>query len=98
MADSAPKAPRKRGWLFGLLVAVGFAAYLLWTTLSSQRVECHVCVTFNGAQRCADASAELEAEAARSAQTTACGTLTSGMNESIACGNRPPVVRQCRTR
>jgi hypothetical protein len=30
------------------------------------------------------------------AQTVACGPISQGMDESIACSNRPPVTRQCR--
>ena len=76
-------------------VIVAFFAFLLWSTLSSQRAECSVCVEFNGERNCAAATAASAQEAAQSAQTTACGVLTKGMDESIACGNRPPVSRQC---
>ena len=77
---------------------VAFVAFLTWSTLSAQKVECEVCVDFNGGRNCATASHENEADAARSAQTTACGPLARGMNDAIACDNRPPVTRQCRTR
>ena len=77
---------------------LAFVAFLTWSTLSAQKVECEVCVEFKGGRNCATASHESEADAARSAQTTACGPLAKGMNESIACDNQPPVSRQCRTR
>ena len=79
-----------------VVVVLGFVAYLLWSTLSAQRVECTVTVEFNGARRTATASAASESEALTQAQNVACGPITSGMNESIACSNRPPVSRQCR--
>jgi hypothetical protein len=81
-----------------IAVILGFVAFLTWSTLSAQKVTCEVCVEYNGGNNCATASHETEAEAARSAQNTACGPLTSGMNDAIACDNRPPVTRQCRTR
>lgn len=87
--------PKTLGWL--ALVAA-FVGLLTWSTLSAQKVECDVCVEFNGAKNCAKASHETEAEAARSAQTTACGPLAKGMNDAIACEGRPPVTRQCKTR
>lgn len=88
----------KRGTIITLVLAVGFAALLLWSTLSAQQVECSACVTFNGQSNCATASAQNETEALRSAVNTACGTLARGMDESIRCANLPPERPQCRTR
>lgn len=79
-----------------MLVLLTFAGFLLWTTLSSQRVECTVTVTFNDTRNSATASAASESDATREAQTAACGPIANGMNESIACGRIPPVSRQCR--
>lgn len=75
-----------------------FVAFLLWTTLGAQQVECEVCVEYAGQRNCATASNETEEAAMAAAQTTACGPVTAGMNDVIACQNRPPVTRQCRTR
>jgi hypothetical protein len=85
-----------RGKLLTLLAVLAFAGFLLWSTLSSQSVECTVTVAFKNTQNSATASAASEADATREAQTAACGPLASGMNESIACGRIPPVSRQCR--
>ena len=79
-------------------VVAGFVVLLLWSTLSSQQVECEVCVEFKGRRNCATASAASEAQAVQSAQMTACGTISSGMAESVLCGDAQPVVRQCQTR
>lgn len=84
--------------IWTVAVIIAFVAFLTWSTLSAQKAECEVCVEFAGGRNCASASHENEDEAARSAQTTACGPLTSGMNDAIACDNRPAVSRQCRTR
>ena len=78
-----------------VLAVAAFVAFLAWTTLSAQKVECQVCVQFGGGRNCASATASSEAEAARSAQTTACGPLARGMDASIACGNSQPVKREC---
>lgn len=83
------------GWI---ALVLAFTAFLAYTTLSGQKAECTVCVEFNGQRNCATASHATEEEAARSAQTTACGPVTSGMNDAIACDSRPPVTRQCRTK
>lgn len=87
----------RRSWIVVSVIAV-FLGYLLWSTLAAQRVECDVCVEYEGRRNCASASADSEEEAARTAQSTACGPVAQGMNASIACGSRPPVTRQCRTR
>jgi len=84
------------GKLLILLVVLAFAGFLLWSTMSSQRVECTVTVAFGNAQNTATASAASEADATREAQTAACGPLAQGMNESIACSRIPPVSRTCR--
>ena len=79
-----------------IVVVLGFVAFLLWTTLAAQRFECRVTVEFQGQRRDATASGATEAEALNQAQNVACGPISNGMNESIACGNRPPVTKQCR--
>ena len=85
---------KRRGLL--LLALLAFVAFLLWTTLSAQKVECQMCVKFGNGRNCATATAASESEAARSAQTTACGVLAKGMTASIECANTPPETRQCR--
>ena len=87
----------KRARLVSLLVVIAFAAFLLWSTLSSQHVECTVTVAFQSGQGTAVASAASEEEAIRQAQTAACGPLAQGMNDQIACGRTPPVSTRCRT-
>jgi len=87
-----------RGRILTLLALAVLVAILVWSTLSAQRAECRVCVEFAGQRNCAAATAASEAEAARSAQNTACGPLARGMDESIACSNRKPVAVSCRTR
>jgi hypothetical protein len=80
-----------------VLVVLGFVAFLLWSTLSSQRSECTVTVNFHGQTRTATASAASASEALDQAQNVACGPITNGMDESIACSNRPPAATQCRS-
>lgn len=82
--------------LLPILVIVGFLAFLLFATLEDQRVECTVTVAFQGESRTATASGASEESATEQAQTAACGPLARGMDESIACGRRPPTTRSCR--
>lgn len=88
----------KRGTLITILLAIGFAGILLYSTLSAQQVECNACVTFNGQTNCATASAETAEAATKQAVTTACGTISAGMDESIRCANTPPARPVCKNR
>ena len=85
--------PRK---LAALLAGVAFLAFLVYGTVSGQKVACSVVMEFDGRRDSATASASSESEAEQQARTTACATISSGMNDRIACGNRPPVRRDCR--
>ncbi len=87
----------KRGNAVTLVVLAALGAFLLWSTLSSQRQECTVTVAFKGRTNTATASAASEGEAAHQAQVTACGTIAQGMDETIACGRVEPVRRTCRS-
>lgn len=87
---------RTGGKLIVILAILGFVAFLAWTTVSAQKVECRVCVQFKDGRNCATASAADEKSAAQGAQTTACGPLAAGMDATIACGNAVPVTRECR--
>lgn len=84
--------------LLTLAAFLAFAAFLAWSTLSAQNVECEVCVEYGGGRNCAKASHRTDPEARRSAQTTACGTLAHGMSQAIACEGTPPASATCRTR
>jgi hypothetical protein len=85
------------GKFLTLLVVLAFAAFLLWSTLTSQHAECTVTVAYGGAQNTGTASAASEVDALREAQTAACGPITRGMNDRIACSRIPPASRRCRT-
>lgn len=85
-----------RGRVLTLIVILAFAGFLLWSTLSSQRVQCTVTVAFKSTQNTATASASSGADAIREAQTTACGPMVNGMDESIACSRVRPISTQCR--
>ena len=78
-----------------ILVMLGFIAYLLWSTLAAQHVECSVTVDFRGRPGTGTASAASEEEAVREAQTIACGPLAGSMDERLACAGRAPVSRTC---
>lgn len=88
----------KPGKIVAALVAAALVAFLLYSTLGAQRVQCRACAEFGGQRNCATATAATREEAARSAQTTACGTLARGMDQSIACTNQEPASLSCQNR
>jgi hypothetical protein len=86
-----------RGRNITLLVVLGFVAFLLWSTLSSQRAECSVEIEYLGLRGTGTASGASEADALREAYTAACGPITGSMNDRIACSKVPPVSKRCRS-
>ena len=76
--------------LVAVLFGVAFLALVVSSTLDLTGYSCEVCVTFNGQQNCARATGTNEEEALRTAQDTACATISNGMTESIQCSNREP--------
>ena len=81
-----------------VVIGLAFVGYLLWSTLAAQAAECHVCVAFGPGRNCATASAATNTAARRAAQSTACGTLAHGMNDVIACENRPALSDECKNK
>lgn len=88
----------KRSTLITLAVIVAIVALFFYMTAARASQECTVCMEFQGGSNCATAAGRTAAEATETAHNTACGPLVRGMDESIACGNRPPASVQCRTR
>jgi len=84
------------GTLLGVAIVVGGMFLLMTSGQTANR--CRVCVTYRGKSNCATAAGQTEPQARQGAQTTACGLLASGMDESIACGRLAPDSVQCRTR
>ena len=70
-----------------LFVVVG-ALYYSTTTLAKHHVE--VCMEFKGQTSCAKASGPTEEVTLRNATSTACGTIASGVTDSIACDQSTP--------
>lgn len=80
---------KKTTWLavaFGALVL----GYLVISSFQRQAFRCQVCITYDGRRNCATGSAQSEMEAQRTATTTACATLASGVIEANKCENTPP--------
>ena len=88
----------KRSTLVTLAVIAVIIALFFYMSTARASEECRVCVEFQGRSNCATAAGRTVKEATETAHNTACGPVASGMNETIACGNREPVSVQCKTR
>ena len=86
---------RYRNLILAVLLLAGMGALFWQKTMSAQLATCDVCVVFNGQKQCSRASGASGKEAARTAHSTACGPISNGMNEKIACDSRPPETMRC---
>jgi hypothetical protein len=85
---------RKASFTLTALV-LGAMGYIVYGSMARVERTCQVCIEFNGLRRCATAAGATDEEAKGAAQTTACGPLANGMDESIRCQNTPPVSETC---
>jgi hypothetical protein len=67
-----------------------FLGYVVYSSLGLNQFRCEVCVEFHGQTACATASGSTREEAQRTATDTACGQVSSGMTDTMACGQIPP--------
>ena len=74
---------------------VAIVGVVIWLSSTIGAVECRVCIDFQGRRNCATAAAQSRAEAVQSARNTACGTISGGVRDSIACGNTMPSEVSC---
>jgi hypothetical protein len=92
------KGTMKRSTLITVAVIALILGLFFYMSTARANEECRVCMEFQGRSNCAAAAGRTPAEATETAHNTACGPIVSGMNETIACGNREPVSVQCRNR
>ena len=72
-----------------------FIGVVVYRSLTIAQYECEVCVTFQGQTVCRTAASGTRETSIESAVTSACGTLASGMTESIRCQNTRPDRATC---
>ena len=88
----------KRSTLFSIAAVLAVAALFFIMTTARAKVECRVCMEFQGRTNCASALGPTEQAAREGARTTACGPIASGMDQQIGCGRTPPALVQCQSR
>jgi hypothetical protein len=86
----------KRGLVgAGLVLAL---VYMIYLTTSGTGVSCEVCVEFRGVTECRKATGKDRLEAETAAASTACGLLSGGVTDGIACRNTVPKSVTCQER
>ena len=79
---------KKSVWV-AVVFLVAVVGAVVYTTLSASasRYRCEVCMEFQGQRACRTASAATEMQARRTAQENACALISSGVTDSMQCGN-----------
>ena len=80
----------KKAALIGIVFLLVVVGALYYSTVSLAKVHVEVCMDFRGQTSCAKASGPTEESTLRNATTTACATISSGVTDSIACGQATP--------
>jgi len=75
-----------------------FIAIVVYFSMTIAQQECEVCMTFMNQSVCRTAASGTREASIESAVSSACGTLASGMTESIRCSNTTPDRVTCRER
>jgi len=81
--------------LIGLLIGIAFVVAVVIAARQQLRVECEVCMVYDGRRTCEVAHAVDVDHATMQATTAACAKLSQGVTEGIRCNNTPPVSSRC---
>jgi hypothetical protein len=84
-----------RNVVASLLVLTPIVGFVVYSSLQVAAIECEVCMRYEGYEQCRAASAATREEAVRSATDNACALLTSGMTNTIRCGQSDPLRVSC---
>jgi hypothetical protein len=89
---------RKTGFI-ATAAGIGLFAAWVWSGIGSHvRVECELCLEFEGRRACRTALGSTSDEASTAARDAACAVLSQGVNEAFACGRMAPDSVTCRER
>jgi hypothetical protein len=76
----------------------GLIAVFTYLAISPNEVTCEVCIEFRGRTECRRATGKDRMEAEAAAASTACGLISGGVTDGIACRNTVPKSVMCRER
>jgi len=81
--------------LVGTLVGVAFLVAVVVAAMDQLRVECEVCMAYDGRRTCEVAHAADRQQATMQATTAACAKLSGGVTDGIRCSSTPPLSTRC---
>lgn len=67
------------------------AALMTWSVLNDAKINCKVCMTYNGKVNCGNAVGNTKDNCVTTARDNACALIASGMTASIQCSQSTPV-------
>ena len=85
-----------RAGILSLVVVLVVAAMVWFGLQGSSEVECHVCLTWQGTQRCQDSGGVTQEEAVGRARTAICQIIAKSRADNINCGRKEPDSIECR--
>lgn len=94
----AEETVSRKSTLVVIAICVLFVGYVIYSTLTLDRVSCEVCVEFRGQKACRTASAPTREEAIRTATENACAQIVSGMTDTMACTETAQKTINCKER
>jgi hypothetical protein len=83
------------------LVGVGLVLaliYMVYLTTPGDGFSCEVCMEFRGVTECRKATDQDREAAEMAAASTACGLISGGVTDGIACRNTTPKSVTCQER
>jgi hypothetical protein len=81
----------KKPVLVGVLIVVVILGVIIYSSVNLGKYRVEVCMSFHGATNCRTARGATEEGTRRAAITNACAAIASGVTDSIACENTPPI-------
>jgi hypothetical protein len=81
----------KKPVLVGILIVAVILGVIIYSSFNLAKFRVEVCMSFHGATNCRTAAGSTEEFARRTAITNACAAIASGVTDSIACENTPPI-------
>lgn len=78
-----------------LIVLLGVGALIWFGMQGTSDVQCRVCLTWNGEQRCQESAGASESEAVDRARTAICQLLAGDRSDNINCGRQEPDSVEC---
>ncbi len=81
----------KKPVLVGILIVAVILGVIIYSSFNLAKYRVEVCMSFHGATNCRTAAGAPDEFARRTATTNACAPIASGVTDSIACENTPPI-------